>query len=93
MSGVFCIVENATRRPPRPRSSQFGGAFYPTNRLPDWAQVLAQFIPLTHVVEINRGLIEGEMHWSHLGNFAVVLGLAAAFFALALWSMRRRLVE
>ena len=71
----------------------FGGAFYPTDRLPDWAQVLAQFIPLTHVVEINRGLIEGEMHWSHLGNLAVVAALTVALFALALWSMRRRLVK
>ena len=71
----------------------FGGAFYPTDRLPDWAQVLAQFIPLTHVVEINRGLIEGEMHWSHLGNLAVVAALTAALFWLALWSMRRRLVK
>ncbi len=71
----------------------FGGAFYPLERLPDGLQVLAQFIPLTHVVEINRGLIEGQLHWSHLGNLAAVLAIAAAFFALALWSMRRRLIK
>ena len=71
----------------------FGGAFYPLERLPDGLQVLAQFIPLTHVVEINRGLIEGQLEWTHLGNLAVVLATAAAFFALALWSMRRRLIK
>jgi len=71
----------------------FGGAFYPLEQLPDGLQVLAQFIPLTHVVEINRGLIEGQLEWTHLGNLAAVLATAAAFFALALWSMRRRLIK
>lgn len=71
----------------------FGGAFYPLDRLPGGFQVLAQFIPLTHVVEINRGLVEGQLHWSHLGNLAVIAAVTAAFFALALWSMRRRLVK
>ena len=71
----------------------FGGAFYPLEELPDGLQVLAQFIPLTHVVEINRGLIEGQLEWTHLANLAVVLATAAAFFALALWSMRRRLIK
>ncbi len=40
-----------------------------------------------------RGLVEGDMHWSHLGNLAAALVFAGAFFALALWSMRRRLVK
>ena len=71
----------------------FGGAFYPLDRMPDGLQVVAQFIPLTHIVSLNRGLIEGELGWSHLGNLAVVLAVGAAFFALALWSMRRRLIK
>ena len=71
----------------------FAGAFYPLDRMPAGLQVLARIIPLTHVVDINRGLIEGELHWSHLGNFAVVFAYAAVFFALALWSMRRRIIK
>jgi lipooligosaccharide transport system permease protein len=71
----------------------FGGAFYPLDRLPRGLDILAEFIPLTHVVNINRGLVEGELRWSHLGDFAIVLGMAAAFFALAIWSMRRRLIK
>ena len=71
----------------------FGGAFYPLERLPHGLDVLAQFIPLTHIVAINRGLIEGDLHWSHLGNLAVVCAMAAAFFWLAIWSMRRRLIK
>ena len=71
----------------------FGGAFYPLDRLPDPLQVVAQFIPLTNIVSINRALVEGELHWSNLGNLAVVLAMSAAFFALALWSMHRRLIK
>jgi lipooligosaccharide transport system permease protein len=71
----------------------FGGAFYPLDELPGWAKVLAQFIPLTHIVDINRGLVEGELAWSHLGDLAIVLAMVAAAFALAIWSMRRRLIK
>lgn len=71
----------------------FGGAFYPLERLPRSLEILAQFLPITHIVEINRGLVTGEMAWSHLGNLVVALAYAALFFALALWSMRRRLVK
>ena len=51
------------------------------------------FLPITHIVELNRGLLTGEMHWSHLGNLAAALAFAGAFFALALWRMRRRMVK
>lgn len=71
----------------------FGGAFYPLERLPDGLEILAHFLPITHIVQINRGLVEGDMHWSHLGNLAVALAFAAAFFALAILSMRRRLIK
>jgi len=71
----------------------FGGAFYPRDQMPDGLQLLAQFIPLTHVVDLNRGLIEGDLAWSHLADLAVVAAMAAGFFALALWSMRRRLIK
>ena len=71
----------------------FGGAFYPLDRLPGGLQIVAQFIPLTHIVAINRGLIEGQLEWSHLGDLAYIVAAAARFFALALWSMRRRLIK
>ena len=71
----------------------FGGAFYPLDRLPTGFEILAHVVPLTHVVEVNRGLIEGQLEWSHLGNLAVLAVWTSALFALALWSMRRRLVK
>jgi len=71
----------------------FGGAFYPLEGMPRGLEILAQFLPLTHVVDVNRGLIEGELRWVHLGNLAVVAAMTVFFFALALYGMRRRLVK
>lgn len=71
----------------------FGGAFFPFDELPEWAQVLGWFIPLTHVVDINRGLMQGELHWSLLGDLAWIIAATAIFYWLALVGMRRRLIE
>lgn len=71
----------------------FGGAFFPFDELPRWAQVLAWFIPLTHVVNVYRGLIDGDLEWSHLGDVAWIAVAAAFFYWLALAGMRRRLIE
>lgn len=70
----------------------FGGAFFPFDRLPEWAQVLGWFVPLTHVVNLYRGLIEGELVWSMLGDLAWVAVATAFFYWLALFGMRRRLI-
>jgi lipooligosaccharide transport system permease protein len=71
----------------------FGGAFYPLDGMPRGLEVLAQFLPLTHVVYVNSALIEGDPGWGDLLHLAVVAAMAAGFFALAVWSMRRRLVK
>jgi lipooligosaccharide transport system permease protein len=71
----------------------FGGAFFPIEELPGWAQTIAWFIPLTHVVSLYRGLVTGDLAWSHLGDLAWVVVAAGFFYLLALVSMRRRLIE
>ena len=71
----------------------FGGAFFPFAELPDWAQTLGWFIPLTHIVEPYRGLLTGDLQWSHLGDLAWVAVATAFFYWLAIVSMRRRLVQ
>jgi len=40
-----------------------------------------------------RGLIRGDLAWSNLGDIAWMAVVAAIFYALALFSMRRRLVK
>jgi hypothetical protein len=56
-------------------------------------QILAWFLPITHIVALNRALLTGDLHWSLLANLAAAIAFAAAFFALALWRMRLRLVK
>ena len=70
----------------------FGGAFFPFEELPRWAQFLGWLIPLTHVVDLYRGLLEGDFHWSMAVDVVWLVVATAAFYWLAVWSMRRRLV-
>jgi len=37
--------------------------------------------------------VEGSPHWSHLGDLAWIVVVTVAFYMLALFSMRRRLIQ
>jgi lipooligosaccharide transport system permease protein len=71
----------------------FSGTFFPIENLPQWAQVVAMTLPLTHLVGLARSLcysrFEGMMLWQ-LGYLMVFL---MAFFPLALYKMRKRLIK
>ena len=70
-----------------------GGVFFPLDDLPRGFQVVAWFLPVTHVVAINRALVENELSWSYLGDLAWILVVTAVFFRLAIFSMKRRLIK
>jgi lipooligosaccharide transport system permease protein len=70
-----------------------GGVFFPLERLPGELQVASWFVPATHVVDIYRGLVQGHLSLSHLGDLAWIVVVAAIFYYLALISMRRRLIQ
>ena len=70
-----------------------GGVFFPLDRLPEGLQTFTWFVPTTHVVAIYRGLVEGSLHWSHLGDLAWIVAVTGVFYLVALWSMRRRLIQ
>ncbi|PLX84855.1 MAG: ABC transporter permease [Desulfuromonas sp.] len=71
----------------------FSGTFFPLENLPAWARLLAQALPLTHLVGLARALTLGQwspgMLWS-LGYLAV---FCALFLPLAVTRMRRRLIR
>lgn len=71
----------------------FGGAFFPFDQLPGWAQVLGWFVPMTHAVNIYRGLLQGHLHPSMAIDVAWLAVASAVFYWLALAGMRRRLIE
>ena len=71
----------------------FSGAFFPFDDLPRWAQILAWFIPLTHVVDLYRALIEGDFAPGLIGDLAWLLVATAVAYLAALAAMRRRLID
>jgi lipooligosaccharide transport system permease protein len=70
----------------------FSGIFYPLDRLPDWATVVAWFTPLYHLVEISRSLILHPDAWTVLGNALWIAVLTGVLFGIPVNRMRRRLV-
>lgn len=70
----------------------FCGVFFPLESLPEWAQGLAWFLPLTHAVRLCRGLVAGGATAS-LWLDALWLAVAAVVaFVVAERLVRRRLI-
>jgi lipooligosaccharide transport system permease protein len=70
----------------------FSGTFFPLDTLPSWAQDLAQFLPLTHLVDLTRSLAFGEAGRALLWALGYLLMFSLVFFPLAVYKMRRRLI-
>lgn len=67
------------------------GVFFPVSQLPEFWQMVAEVLPLTHAVDIARPLMQGllpENLWLHL---AVLVGYAMTGFYVSLVLFRRRL--
>lgn len=71
----------------------FSGTFFPVGNLPVWAQLLAQVLPLTHLVELCRGVALGHFSSTTLVAVLYLAIWSAVLFPLALLGMRRRLVR
>jgi lipooligosaccharide transport system permease protein len=69
----------------------FSGIFFPLDRLPAIAEVIAWFLPLYHLVQITRGLADGPGPevLLHAAWLAVV---TAALFAIPVRALRNRLL-
>ncbi len=70
----------------------FSGIFYPLDRLPEWASVVAWMTPLYHLVEVTRSLVLGPDVVAILANGAWLLVLTVGLFLVPVRVMRRRLV-
>ncbi len=71
----------------------FSGVFFPLEHFPAWMKTLAEFLPLTHAVEISRALYAGAYDLKLLLNFLILLGLAAAAFTIGVLRMKKRLIK
>jgi lipooligosaccharide transport system permease protein len=68
------------------------GTFFPIDNLPEWAQVLAQFNPLYHCVQLVRDAVFGFAGWADLYHVAVIVGFGLLMWRLAIYAMVRKLV-
>ena len=64
-----------------------GGTFFPVDRLPDWAQTILYFLPLTHAANaIRTAAFGGTPDWR---AFVVLAAAGFLFFLLALNTVNR----
>lgn len=68
------------------------GTFFPLSELPRWAQVLGNFNPLFHCVELVRNAIFGFDMWADIGHLAFLIGFALVSWRLAIRYLERRLI-
>ena len=68
------------------------GTFFPISGLPEWAQVLAQFNPLYHCVQLVRDAVFG-FELVDLWNLAFLLIFGLVVWRIAINRMERKLVD
>lgn len=69
------------------------GVFFPVEQLPPLVQAIANWLPLSHAVQLVRPLVFGELPASPFLHIGALLLTTAAAFWLALTLARRRLLK
>ena len=70
----------------------FAGVFFPLDGLPEWAQTVGWFLPLSHGVNLSRSLVSGTFTPGMLADMVWLLLAAAGMYMLALHKVRERLI-
>jgi lipooligosaccharide transport system permease protein len=68
------------------------GTFFPLSGLPTWAQVLGQFNPLFHCVELVRHAVFGFRGWVDVWHLSFLIGFALIMWRFAVGYMEKRLI-
>ena len=69
------------------------GTFFPISGLPEWAQVLAQFNPLYHCVQLVRHACFGFEGWIDVYHVGCLTVFAIVTWRLAIHFMAKKLVD
>jgi lipooligosaccharide transport system permease protein len=69
------------------------GTFFPLNRLPRWAQILGEVNPLHHCVELVRDAAFGRLGPVDLLRVGALVVFGVAIWRLAVFAMRRKLID
>ena len=68
------------------------GTYFPLDGLPEWAQLLGQFNPLYHCVELVRHAAFGWRGLTDVGHVGALLAFGLVMWRLAIWRTNVRLV-
>lgn len=71
----------------------FAGVFFPLDRLPDWVQAAAWFMPLYHGANLMRALMIEPDIAAAAGAALWLVVASAVMLPLPIWALRRRLVQ
>lgn len=71
----------------------FGGVFFPLHRMPDWVQTAAIAMPMTHVVEISRALVRGDVGAKIGVHLAAILVFAGLAYGVAQRGIAKRMIR
>src|SRR5687768_11254655 len=69
------------------------GTFFPIDQLPEWAQVLANFNPLYHCVELVRHAAFGWEGWTDFARVGALIAFGLVLWRIAIHAMTRKLVD
>ncbi len=64
-----------------------GGTFFPVDRLPDWAQYILQFLPLTHASDAARASAFGKT--PDITSYIILAAVGILFFSMAFFCVNR----
>jgi lipooligosaccharide transport system permease protein len=69
------------------------GTFFPLTALPEWVQVLANFNPLYHCVQLVRDAVLLGLGWIDLWHLTAIVIFGVAMWRLSIFAMQRKLID
>jgi hypothetical protein len=69
------------------------GTFFPLNRLPGWAQFLANFNPLHHCVVLVSHAAFGFVGWTDVARVGALVLFGVVVWRIAIYAMTRKLID
>lgn len=70
-------------------STLLAGTIYPVSVLPDWLEPVTLFLPLTHALELARGVFIEGANVENMGAHFAALAAFSALLPLGLWAVGR----
>lgn len=71
----------------------FSGIFFPLDKFPAVAKLIANFLPLTHAVVFSRAVVYGQLKFANVANLLALIIPGFLFFVWSLVQMKKRLIK